>query len=311
MRDDELLAQLEQLDPTRSEAPPSPGSPHYISILEHAMNLTLEPEHELDTETLPSRRRTRRWMMVAAAAACVVAVTAGAVVLRPGHEPSAEAAVNEAAAALAEVSSLRANLHFEDDDDVSDVTVEAAGHDRKVVQEMRAVGSDQTDTFRWIVVDGTEYYTATYDGHEQTTAGPLDPNYELAPFGEASSAVVDAALEGSDAEEIGTEDVRGVQATHYRIHLAQPAQSALAALPRAQRGWFDLSFEVDYHAEDVTIDIWVADDIVRRISVSSPAGTLSAEYFDFNADITITPPPPPYVDPPVESQDAVTVGQTD
>jgi hypothetical protein len=48
----------------------------------------------------------------------------------------------------------------------------------------------------------------------------------------------------------------------------------------------------------VTLDIWVADNLIRRIGVSSPNGSLSADYFDFNAEITITPAPPPYVDPP-------------
>lgn len=296
MRDDELLVQLEQLDPTRSEAPPTPGSSRYTSIQEHAMSLTLNTERRLGTEISPSRRRGRRWRLVAAAAAGVVVVTAGAIFLQPGDEPSAAADVVTAAQALADVTSLRADMRFEDENNTSEVTVEASGDDWQIVQEMRAVGADATDTFRWIVVDGTEYYTTFYNGDEQTTAQPLSPNYELAPFGEASSAVVTAALEEADVEEIGTEDVRGSQTTHYRLHLAQPGQSALASLPEAQRGWFDLSFDIEYHAEDVTLDIWTADDTIRRIAVWSPNGSFTADYFDFNADITITPPPPPYVD---------------
>jgi hypothetical protein len=129
-------------------------------------------------------------------------------------------------------------------------------------------------------------------------AWPVDPNYELAPFGEASAAVIDAALEGSDVEKIGTEDVRGVETTHHHVHIAEAGQSALAGLPRSFLGWFDLYFDEDHIAGDMTLDIWTADDMIRRFGVTSAAGSMTADYFDFNADIAITPPLGPYADPP-------------
>jgi hypothetical protein len=41
--------------------------------------------------------------------------------------------------------------------------------------------------------------------------------------------------------------------------------------------------------------------LVRRFDISSPDyGYESMEFYDFNADITVTPPPGPYADPPTE-----------
>lgn len=242
----------------------------------------------------------RRWRIGAVAAAVAVGVT-GAAVLVPqrGGNPSASAEVVRAVEATAEVTSLRAEMRFEDEFNVSDVTIESVGEDRKVVQEMRARESTAIDRYEWVVVDGIEYATNFYVDGPETTAEPLDPNYELAPFGEASAAVVDASLEGADVEMVGSEDVRGVATEHYRIELADPGEEALAGLPRAQRGWFDLLFDEDHHVKDVAIEIWVDDDdLIRRFAVSSSTGSMSAEYYDFGADITITPPPPPYVEAP-------------
>lgn len=298
MDDDELLAQLERLDPTRSDAPPAAGSDRHTSIQGHAMNFTLEAGPGPGATGSPARWPGRRWKLIGVAAAGVVAISAAAILVQRGDEPSAEAAIAEAADGMAAVTSLRAKMRFEDESETSDVTVAASDDKWQIVQEMRDRSAAATDTFRWIVVDGTEYYTTFYNDREETTAEPLNPNYELAPFGESSAAVIDAALRGSNIVDLGDEEVRGVQTTHYRLHLADPAQSALADLPRAQLGWFDLFFGEEYHHSDVTIDVWVANDLIRRMGVASPDGTFTADYFDFDTDITITPPAGPYVETP-------------
>jgi hypothetical protein len=62
--------------------------------------------------------------------------------------------------------------------------------------------------------------------------------------------------------------------------------------------WFGLIIGDGGLGRDVTVDIWVADGLVRRFDISSPDyGTQSVEFYDFNADITITPPPGPYAEP--------------
>jgi len=261
------------------------------------MQSTLDAHPTLDTDTPPARARGR-WRLAAATAAAIAAVVAGAVVLQPGTGPSAEAAVATAAERLAEVASLRADVHVEDDDEISDITVAASGDDRQIVQQVRARDTAETVVNRWTVVDGDEYLTQVFDGEDPVTFGPLTPSEGPAPFGEASAAVIEAALGGADVDEIGTEEIRGVETTHYRVRLAEPGRSALADLPADQREWwFGLIFDDDHLADDVTLDIWTADDTIRRLALSSANGTATTDYYDFGADITITPPPPPYIDP--------------
>lgn len=256
-----------------------------------------QPEHATEHAPRPVPRRRRRWTAVAAAAAVAAAVAAGAIVLRPGDQPSAEATVLTAAEALADVTSLRSTMHVEDDHFVSDVTAEMSGTNLRTEQEMREIETGTVERFRWVVVDGTEYYTEVRDGQEVTTAEPVDPNYRLAPFGEASAAVIDAALDGSDIDEVGTEEVHGVETTHHRVRLAEAGRSALAELPRSYLGWFDLYFDDDHLTGEVTLDIWTAGETIRRLGVTSANGSFTVDFFDFNADIEITPPPPPYAEP--------------
>jgi hypothetical protein len=304
MRDDELLELVDQLDPARSMEPPAPGSSRYTAITEKAMssNTTLiqQPAPETDTTTPAprSRRPLRRWRYVAAAAAVVV-VAVGTGVLRPDNERSAEATLLAAADELAEVASLRADMHFDNVTfGVGDVTIAVSGHDYDSAWEASTDGG-AAESQRFVVVDGVEYHT---DSTGQTTVQPVDSymDDEGGSFAESSAAILAAVLEDADADvdEIGNQERQGVETTHYRVELADVGGSALAALPDQQLDWFGLIIGDGGLDRDVTVDIWVADGLVRRFDISSPDyGSQSVEFDDFNSDITVIPPPGPYAEP--------------
>jgi hypothetical protein len=74
----------------------------------------------------------------------------------------------------------------------------------------------------------------------------------------------------------------------------------LADLTDEQQDWFGLIVgDGSPLDQDVTVDIWVADGLIRRLGISSPDyGTQSVELYDLGADITVTPPPGPYAELP-------------
>lgn len=299
MREDELIELLEQLDPARSEEPPAPGSARYTAMREQAMRTSTTPIQGSapdSTTPTPQPRSPRRRRFVAAAAAAAVAVAVGVGVQRPGNEPSAEATIAAAAAELAQVTSLRADIRFDNDVFRTGRSTHAiSGHDYDSVWE-ETTDDGAVETERIVTVDDVEYRT---DSTGQTTAQPVDNTTDGGTFAESSAAVVTAALEDADVDEVGSEEIRGVDATHYRIEIPDVRESALAAL---DTGWFDLitaDENPDGLDQDVTVDIWVADGLVRRFAISSPDyGYESMEFYDFNADITITPPPGPYAESP-------------
>lgn len=300
MRDDELLELLGQLDPARSEEPPAPGSSRYTAIKERAMttNTTLVQESASGAGTTApaprAHRPHRRGRYLAAAAAVVIAV--GAVVLRPGDERSAEATIAAAAEELAEVTSLRADMHFDNVMlGVGDTSIAVSGHDYETVWE-RSTNGGEVESDRFVVVDNVEYHT---DSTGQTTTQPVDTyiDDDGGSFAESSAAVLTAVLDGADVDEVGREEMRGAEATHYRVRIADAPESALADLPDQQQDWFGLIIGDGGLERDVTVDIWVADGLVRRFDISSPGyGSQSVEFHDLNTDITITPPPGPYTE---------------
>jgi hypothetical protein len=93
--------------------------------------------------------------------------------------------------------------------------------------------------------------------------GPLEAEGSLAPFAESAGAVVRAALRGGEIEDLGTEKGRDTGMTHYRLATAGAARDALAALPAEQTAWFEL----ERASEVSSIDVWVAGDLIHRITV--------------------------------------------
>ncbi len=101
-------------------------------------------------------------------------------------------------------------------------------------------------------------------------------------------------------EEVGTEDVLGEPAKHYRgvVDLAR----ALRQAPRAERARLEPAFD-SFAGRRVPIDVWLdASDRLRRFDADvqvqaleggddDVAGTLSATYFDFGAEVSADAPP--------------------
>jgi hypothetical protein len=288
--DDALLDELTHLDPTMADTPPVPGSSRYHLILEHAMTTT-ETTANNDrgvTDPAPKRRRRRRIGVAAtAAAAAIIAITAIAV-FEPGRTPapvSAREALATAAATTGEVSSLRSEATYDSGDEPpTRLTGEIDGLD--YTSTFRRVEPDGTENTSTVTVIGTTRWEEA-DGKVTKTQSPPESNN--APFPQASEAVVKAALTGSNVTDLGTEPVRGQEAQHYRIKLTDESKAALGALDPSQLS----RFELEYPEGVVGLEVWVADDLIRRISVRSDWETgegSTIEFFDFGADITIRPP---------------------
>jgi hypothetical protein len=101
-----------------------------------------------------------------------------------------------------------------------------------------------------------------------------------------------AALGGSGVTEVGEETVRGKTTTHYRLELDDTARQRLRALSPTVLAWFELEWPDGVSR----IDVWVGDDLIRRIAVvhgygpDEPPVRSTTEFFDFGAEVQITRP---------------------
>lgn len=103
------------------------------------------------------------------------------------------------------------------------------------------------------------------------------------------------------AERVGEENVKGVDATHYRARVAA-GEIADAAPPDAQarlRAYARLLSTSG--VDEFPVDVWVDDEgVVRRVKVAyeveANGRTVSIRFtidlFDFGADVNVSPPPP-------------------
>lgn len=297
--DDRLLDELAALDPTGTDAPPTPGSVRHTETLERAMTTTRSDEDQqpdLRPHVDDGHRSARRWKPRVLAASVVAAIVIGAVTvlvtLEPDRELTPAAAVTEAADRTGDELTLRSE--FRQDDDAGGLSIIRSEHRGGDVrrrfsavdaqgEERNDVESDEVTTFigdtGWIV-----------DGDEITEVDvPRDERN--APYAVASAAIVDAAVTESTVTEVGEEDVRGTATTHYRIDLDEAAIRRLEALPTNQRS----GFELEYPSNVRSLDVWIGDGYLRRIRViqefegpDSPGTTV--EFYDFGAAITIEPP---------------------
>jgi hypothetical protein len=124
----------------------------------------------------------------------------------------------------------------------------------------------------------------------------------LQQLGQADPALTFAFLRaaGDDTEEVGEEEVRGVQTTHYRttVDLDRAAEQASAEQRAAIQ-----ALKEDTGLEVVPVNAWIDDDgLVRRIDfdyedVELQPGqrgdmTLRMEFYDYGADVNVEQPPP-------------------
>lgn len=305
MKHDELLAAIAAIDPLDTGNPPAKGSARYDSILERAMHPTVEQTRsqpndgdDTDRPAAPARppaggRRPspRSRAAILALAAAVVAILAASVALLvPGDEVSPAAALTSAAATTREVTSLRADLTSEDPYGSHSSHIEVAGDDLRI--ETRGTYADGHVEGSTTTYSGNQAWKQILGGEVETYT--IDEDERPAPFAGSSAAVVTAALRAGDVADLGQEQVGDVEATHYRIQADVAARRALGELSPGQLGWFEL----EHPAAVRTIDIWVADDLIRRIRVvqqtdggaDAPDAVTTTDFYDFNADIRIEPP---------------------
>ena len=298
--DDDLLAELSSLDPTVADAPPEAGSTRYLSILEHAMTAPEPSTSPTDPATAPSAptepditartRRRRRRLGFAIAAAAAVALVVGIAVVAPGSDPapaSAAEALAQAAATTGDATTLRIAATYERPEGTTALEGISDGTDYRL--DFVRQTPDGTESRETTVVIGD---TVWEDGTSRT-APPEERNAAFAP---SSEAVVQAILDGSTLEDLGEEDVRGTTARHIRATLTPTSRDALRSLSPTQVAMFELEYPdgVD------TIDLWIADDLIRRIQIPLDQGLgedgqpqeelATIEFYDFGADVDIAPP---------------------
>jgi hypothetical protein len=112
------------------------------------------------------------------------------------------------------------------------------------------------------------------------------------------------ALRGlsGDIESVGTDELRGVSTTHYRVHLDPADLVRRAAAERADASSFFDQLSGQSGVTDVPLDVWIdANGLVRKLSVDLDApdpttvesghASLAFELWDFGEPVAIDVPP--------------------
>jgi hypothetical protein len=128
------------------------------------------------------------------------------------------------------------------------------------------------DKLRWLKEEGYE---------------PTDAEGVIVPFegGPAPDKVLELLLKTSKRTQVlGTEDVRGVKAKHYRIHVDQDALLREAKIKKA----------LDDHDEsDLVVEAWIDNDsLVRRLRLPDTEDTVSFDFYDFGVTVEVEVPHP-------------------
>ncbi len=290
--EDDDLNRIGRLDPLLRAAPPAPGSARYEAIREKSMTQTTirtEPAHRPHAVR---RHRRLGWSaaaagVAAAAVAAVVAVVAFGNTGEPVQPPATDAP--QLLLAAAQQTGQSKTLRFEQavhGGGSFGASGEIAGADSRVVTTGEGTSSTR------IIVGDVRWSTAK----GKTTRKELSGEDRPTPFAEAAADVVRAVTGDADVETVGTEQVRGEDATHYRLTLPEATSaadpvSALASLPEKTLVWFDWD-GLDSYSGAVTVDVWVAGNLIRRIggAVEGQDPFPTTEFYDFGAPITITAP---------------------
>lgn len=160
-----------------------------------------------------------------------------------------------------------------------------------------------------VVVDGTYYVRSPLFGalmprgkHWLKFTDP-DAGF-VSGLGQNDPAKVLAFLRATgDVEAAGTEQIRGVETTHYKaeVEVDKVVDRASSEQRDRVRGLTDAIRAAGI--EKIPLDVWVDDDdLVRRMKLdwsfsnpnnaSDPASVkLTMDFFDFGADVTVDAPP--------------------
>ena len=301
-RDDELTELLGPLDPVAVDPPPEPGSTRHRHIEDNVMNTTTrheQPDPSVKGEATaadPDRSRRRSWSLMATAAAVAAVVAAVGLLVIPASTPTAEAAVRTAAENHAALIDFRMTLTSDDLAFLPGGSATAAIDGTNV----HMVAGDQ----EYIRFGDTEWF-----GQGGRFESSSVEEY-WTPFGEASAQVIAAALASNQVTDAGSETLDDVETTRYRIQLDDASRSALADVPSSAQYWFTAETSesaevlIDEDGNEVPVSagrtgfledaeaivIWVADDLVHQIEVSTGSTQFTFTFSDFGADITVTPP---------------------
>lgn len=296
----ELMNRLARLDPVLSEASPTVDSPQLITLKEHIMSSTesFNPNQPRDQRAAagePARPRRRRLRLLAGAGSVAAAGLLAVTLIGPGASVAAADQIRAAADNTSELTDFR--IHMVSNDGffpAGEATAEVDGDSFRMTSgnfEMIGVG-----TTEWILADGEVVEVNTFSADEAV---------DIAPYAESSAAVITAALASASITDAGTETLNGVETTRYDIEMDDAAQAALAAVPSANLEWFAQAVDEDVEAgeegvisdvrsgylEDAdALSIWIADDLVHRIAVTTGSTQFTHTFFDFGADITVSAP---------------------
>jgi hypothetical protein len=150
------------------------------------------------------------------------------------------------------------------------------------MKEVRVIG--RTTYMRWVVKD-KQYWIK--DEADETVN---DPNELLIPFPGSPTKPTDVlkrVLAASDQNEVlGSEDIRGVETTHYR------ARVEVRKLLTAEQPQEDVVEH--WGSRFVPVELWIDDDSrLRRITIrrraSEDAETTSVELYDYGVQVDVEP----------------------
>jgi hypothetical protein len=273
---------LRHLDPVAQDPPPALGSPRYTDILERAMSTNTRsiaaPTAPHPTPKPASSRRWKGWSAGAGLAAA--AIVAGFVLVAPGGQSSASAAVLSAANRTAGAHTLRLSAQY------------TSAEGRKSGASAAIEGADSTITYSPGpngVLSHTSIGAEVYYLRDGRPVSERTQSLEdlLAPYARSAADVVRAALNHGGVTDLGDTSVRGGTAKHYRVELSARSRAALTAVRPQELAWFEL----EEPAQVDTVDVWVGSgDLLREIRVSGAHRTSTVQMYDFGAPISITAP---------------------
>jgi LppX_LprAFG lipoprotein len=151
------------------------------------------------------------------------------------------------------------------------------------VKEVRLIG--RTTYIRW-VVKGKQYWVK--DEAPETSSDPSELLIPLPGSPTKPTDVLERVLAASDdVAVLGTEDVRGVETTHYR------ARVDLEKVPSGEQPEDDLELGRDPF---VPVELWIDDESrLRRITITRAENQdeerTSVELFDYGVQVDVEPVP--------------------
>jgi hypothetical protein len=239
------------------------------------------------------------------ALALVVLIAGAATItalLTDGHSSSAQAAVRRAAGRTLDAGSSRFTIKRSFTGVVSPSMPE--WEERGIMDYRRHLGSIRDSLFGWEeIYDGDTVYErlASVISWVPKDKPWLRSTESDDPFDPEAKALRDPTrllhflrLTSTDVRKVGTEEIGGVQTTHYEGTL--DLQKVVDQAPAAERSVLqdDLDFMKGDTGTTISYGLWVdASDIARRLRIDDAGGNGSEtiDFFDYGVTVDVQPPP--------------------